>query len=283
VKKTIAVHIDAHQHFWIYNSSEYAWIDDSMAALRRNFLPQDLERELQRNHVQGSILVQTRQTLEETRWLLELAEQSSSILGVVGWVDLQSPDVLSQLEEFAENPKLVGVRHIVQAEADDRFLMRPAFLRGVSLLERFDLAYDILIYPRHLPVAAEFAKQLPQQRLVLDHLAKPPIKSRQIRSWADEIHRLAEVPNVFSKLSGLVTESDWHRWTPDDLAPYLDIAFESFGPQRLMIGSDWPVCLVAATYERATAAVKQYLGRHSPEVREAVLGGNARQFYLRGK
>jgi L-fuconolactonase len=277
------VHIDAHQHYWIYNSHEYAWIDDSMAALRRDFLPRDLEPELRNQGFAGSILVQTRQTLEETRWLLSLAAQSSSILGVVGWVDLESPQVHSHLAELTKNPKLVGVRHIVQAETDDRFLLRPDFLRGVAGLERFDLAYDILIYARHLGVAAEFAERFPAQRLVLDHLAKPPIKSGEIRQWAAGIRRLAAIPNVFSKLSGLVTESDWQNWRPDELRPYLDVAFESFGAGRLMIGSDWPVCLVAATYDRAIAVFKDYLDRCSAEGREAVWGGNARQFYLRGK
>jgi L-fuconolactonase len=277
------MHIDAHQHYWIYNSDEYAWIDDSMAALRRDFLPEHLQSELENSDFHGSILVQTRQTLEETRWLLELAGQFSSILGVVGWVDLQSPDVHSRLGEFVQNPKLVGIRHIVQAEPDDRFLLRQNFLRGISLLEEFDLAFDILIYTRHLSAAAEFVERFPRQRFVLDHLAKPPIRSGEITSWAAGIRRLAEFPNVFCKLSGLVTESDWRNWTAEQITPYLDIAFEAFGPNRLMIGSDWPVCLAAASYCRAVNVVKDYLSRHTPAVRDAVLGGNARRFYLRGK
>jgi L-fuconolactonase len=277
------MHIDAHQHYWIYNSDEYAWLDDSMAALRRDFLPEHLNPELESNDFRGSILVQTRQTQEETLWLLKLAEQSSSILGVVGWVDLQSPDVHSELAEFAKNPKLVGIRHIVQSESDDRFLLRQDFIRGISLLAEFDLAYDILIYTRHLPVAAEFVGRLPRQRFVLDHLAKPPIKSGEIASWAEGIRRLAAFPNVFCKLSGLVTEADWTSWTAEQITPYLDIAFESFGPSRLMIGSDWPVCLAAASYRRVVDVVKSYLDRYTPDVREAVLGSNARGFYLRGK
>jgi L-fuconolactonase len=277
------MHIDAHQHYWIYNSDEYAWLDDSMAALRRDFLPEHLNPELESNDFHGSILVQTRQTLEETRWLLELAEQSPSILGVVGWVDLQSSRVHSQLAEFTKNPKLVGIRHIVQSEPDDRFLLRSDFLRGISLLAEFDLAYDILIYTRHLPVAAEFVERLPRQRFVLDHLAKPPIKGGEIASWTEGIRRLAAFPNIFCKLSGLVTEAEWTSWTAEQIMPYLDIAFESFGPNRLMIGSDWPVCLVAASYGRAVDVVKNYLDRYAPDVREAVLGGNAHGFYLRAK
>ncbi len=273
------MHIDAHQHFWIYNPAEYDWIDDSMSALRRDFLPADLKRELDRSDFQGSVAVQARQTLEETQWLLELAESSPSILGVVGWADLRSPDIRSQLKTLARNPKLVGIRHIVQSEPDDRFLLQPEFLRGIATLEEFDLAYDILIYTKHLSTAAEFVERFPRQRFVLDHLAKPPIKSGQIDSWTHGIRRLAEFPNVFCKLSGLVTEADWQGWRPEQIVPFLDVAFEVFGPDRLMIGSDWPVCLVAAAYERTVHVVKTYLLAKSPECREAILGGNAQRFW----
>ncbi|MBZ5687791.1 MAG: amidohydrolase family protein [Acidobacteriia bacterium] len=271
--------VDAHQHFWKYNPAEYEWIDDSMAAVRRDFLTEDLEPELEHNKFQGSVAVQARQTLEETRWLLELADRSSKILGVVGWVDLRSPDLRTLLSEFTRNPKLVGIRHIVQSEPDDRFLLRQDFLRGIASLEEFDLAYDILIYAKHLPVAAEFVERFPRQRFVLDHLAKPAIKSREIETWAAGIRRLAAFPNVFCKLSGLVTEADWQRWKPEDITPYLDIAFETFGTSRLMIGSDWPVCLVAGSYSRTMDVVKDYLKRHPAEIREAVLGENACRFW----
>ncbi|HEV2398304.1 MAG TPA: amidohydrolase family protein [Candidatus Sulfotelmatobacter sp.] len=271
--------IDAHQHFWIYNADEYGWIDESMAAIRRNFSPEDLAVELERNGFDGSVVVQVRQTLDETRWLLELAGRHTRILGVVGWVDLCSSDVRSQLLEFAGNRKLVGIRHIVQSEPDDRFLLRQDFLRGVSQLEGFDLAYDILIYPQHLNVAAEFVEHFPRQRFVLDHLAKPFIKAGEIEPWASGIRRLASFPNVFCKLSGLVTEADWHKWTQEQISPYIDVAFLSFGPERLMIGSDWPVCLVAGSYARAMDLVKNYIARLTPGEREAVLGGNAQRFW----
>lgn len=273
------MHIDAHQHFWIYNPAEYDWIDDSMTALRRDFLPEHLKPELESSDFHGSVAVQVRQTLEETRWLLELAERTPSILGVVGWADLRSPDIRSQLKDLARNPKLVGIRHIVQSEPDDRFLLQPDFLHGISALEQFDLAYDILIYTKHLPLAAEFVEHFPRQRFVLDHLAKPPIKSGNIDSWAHGIRRLAEFPNVFCKLSGLVTEADWQHWEPVQIIPFLDVAFESFGPQRLMIGSDWPVCLVAASYSRTVQVVKNYLLSQKPENRDSVLGGNAQRFW----
>ena len=275
--------IDAHQHFWVYDQSEYAWIDDSMASLRRDFLPNDLKIELGRKGFQGSVAVQARQTLEETRWLLELATDASFILGVVGWVDLRSSNIRSQLEAFAGNPKLVGVRHIVQGEPNDRFLLQPEFLRGISLLEEFDLAYDLLIYPKHLPVAAEFVRRFPRQRFVLDHLAKPPIKSGSLRPWERGMRELGALPNVFCKLSGLVTEADWQNWKPEHIAPYMDVAFETFGPLRLMIGSDWPVCTLAASYPRAIDLVESYLSQHATEVQEAALGGNAQQFWKLGK
>ena len=274
--------IDAHQHFWVYDQREYAWIEDSMASLRRNFLPNDLKPELERNGFQGSVVVQARQTLEETRWLLELATDASFILGVVGWVDLRSSNVRSQLEAFAGNPKLVGIRHIVQSEPNDRFLLQPEFLRGISLLGDFDLAYDILIYPKHLSVAAEFVRRFPRQRFVLDHLAKPPIKSGSLRPWERGMRELGTLPNVFCKLSGLVTEADWRNWKPEHIAPYMDVAFETFGPRRLMIGSDWPVCTLAASYTRTITLVESYLSRHPTEVQAAILGGNADQFWKLG-
>jgi L-fuconolactonase len=273
------MHIDSHQHFWTYNPTEFGWIDDSMAILRRDFLPEHLMPELKNTGFQGSVAVQTRQTLEETRWLLELAERSPWILGVVGWVDLRSPDIRSQLKDLSQNPRLVGIRHIVQSEPDDRFLLQADFLRGISVLEEFDLAYDILIYTKHLPVAAEFVERFPRQRFVLDHLAKPPIKSGNIDSWAQGILRLATFPNVFCKLSGLVTEADWQYWKSEQIVPFLDVAFTSFGPDRLMIGSDWPVCLVAASYARALEVVKGYLLEKSPECQDRVLGGNAQRFW----
>lgn len=273
------MYIDAHQHFWLYNSTEYAWLDDSMAALRRNFLPADLEPELCAQGFGGSVVVQTRQTLEETRWLLEIAEQNESVLGVVGWADLRSTDIRSRLRALTANRKLVGLRHIVQSEPDDRFLLQPDFLRGVSALEEFDLAYDILIYTKHLPVAIEFVQRFPRQRFVLDHLAKPPIKSGEIDLWAKGIRELAGFPHVFCKLSGLVTEADWQHWTPAHIRPYLDVAFQSFGAERLMIGSDWPVCLVAASYTRVVDIVKDYIRDLPPESQAAVLGGNAQRFW----
>jgi len=270
--------IDAHQHFWIYNQREYDWIDETMASIRRDFLPADLRPELEDTGFAGSVVVQVRQTLEETRWLLELAEDNPFILGVVGWVDLRSPRLYQDLQSFAGKSKLVGIRHIVQSEPDD-FLLDADFLRGISLLQEFDLAYDLLIYTKHLPLAAEFVKRFPRQRFVLDHLAKPPIRSRAIDLWARGMRELASFPNLHAKVSGLVTEANWQGWKPEDLRPYLDVAFESFGAKRLMIGSDWPVCTVAASYAQVVNLVKDYMSSYTAEDREAVFGGNAANFW----
>jgi L-fuconolactonase len=272
------MHIDAHQHFWIYSQRAYGWIDEPMASIRRDYLPADLKPQLENSGFHGSVLVQVQQTLEETRWMLELAENHPFILGVVGWVDLRSPRLRAELESFAGNPKLVGIRHIVQSEPDD-FLLQPDFLRGISLLEEFDLAYDILIYTQHLRIAAEFVERFPRQRFVLDHLAKPPIKSGAVDLWARGLRKLASFPNVCAKVSGLVTEADWRTWKREDIRPYLDVAFECFGPSRLMIGSDWPVCTAAGSYSQVVNLVKDYLSRYAPEEREAVLGGNAAKFW----
>ena len=272
------MHIDAHQHFWIYSQRAYGWIDEPMASIRRDYLPADLKPQLENSGFHGSVVVQVRQTLEETRWMLELAENHPFILGVVGWVDLRSPRLRAELESFAGESKLVGIRHIVQSEPDD-FLVQPDFLRGISILEEFGLAYDILIYTQHLPIAAEFVERFPRQRFVLDHLAKPPIKSGSVELWARGLRKLAAFPNVCAKISGLVTEADWQAWKPEDIRPYLDVAFECFGPSRLMVGSDWPVCTVAAAYPQVVNLVKDYLSGYAPEEREAVLGGNAAKFW----
>jgi L-fuconolactonase len=275
----VTMKIDAHQHFWKYVPSEYGWIDDSMKALRRDFLPEDLRPELNRNGFDGSIAVQARQSLEETRWLLDLADRSPFIAGVVGWVDLQSRDLRQDLESLAAKSKLVGVRHVVQSEPDDNYLLQPEFLRGLALLREYGLAYDILIYPKHLPVAARFVGLFPDQPFVLDHLGKPPVKKGTLGPWSDGIRQLASFPNVYCKLSGLVTEADWRGWKPEDLTPFLDVAFECFGSARLMIGSDWPVCTLAANYSETMGVVREYLSKYENEVQDAVLGGNAARFW----
>ena len=271
--------IDAHQHFWIYKPREYDWIDDSMQPLRRDFVPDDLRPELERAGFAGSIAVQACHSLEETRWLLRLANGSPVVSGVIGWVDLCSEGLGDQLREFSNHPKFLGVRHVAQSEPDDRFLVRPEFLRGLRALEEFNLTYDILIYPRHLKVAREFVERFPGQRFVVDHMAKPAIKSGALEPWATDFRRLGEFRNVFAKVSGLVTEADWGRWKPDDLKPYLDVAFEAFGPERLMIGSDWPVCTVAASYSEVMGTAAEFIDKFAGQASPAVLGGTAARFW----
>ena len=274
-----ALRIDAHQHFWRYSATDYGWISDDMHVLRRDFLPPDLAPLLAANGFDGSMAVQARQTLDETNWLLDLADDYPFILGVVGWVNLCSPRVADDLAALTDRRKLVGIRHIVQGEPDDEFLLRPDFCRGVARLEGFGLAYDILIFPGHLPVAVEFARRFPRQRFVLDHLAKPSIRTGELAGWARDLRDLAALDNVSCKLSGMVTEADWSDWTSAGIEPCLDTAMEVFGAERLMIGSDWPVCTLAADYTRTMTLVIDYVGRLSDSERDLVLGLNAQRFW----
>ena len=272
------IRVDAHQHFWRYDPVEYDWIDGSMSAIARTFLPLDARREMDAAGVDACVAVQARQTLEETRWILALAETNPFIVGVVGWIDLQSPSVDAELAALAALPKLVGIRHIVQSEPDG-FLSRPAFRRGIARLEPYNLAYDILIHACRLPEAIRFVADFPSQRFVLDHLAKPEIRKGAIDPWRRDMKCLAAFPNVYAKLSGLVTEADWQQWTPDELRPYIDVAFECFGADRLMIGSDWPVCTLAGRYADVLGVVADYVSRASPHERALVLGGTALRFW----
>ena len=270
--------LDAHQHFWRYSAAEYPWMQPDWP-IRRDFLPADLEREQAQVGFAGSIAVQARQTLEETRWLLELADQHPVIKGVVGWVDLRSDQVEEQLTRFASHPKFVGVRHVVQDEPDDRFMLQPDFLRGISQLKQFNLTYDILVFPQQLPAAVELVNRFPEQPFVLDHIAKPLIKDGVMAPWDHQIRELAKAPNVDCKISGMVTEAKWDAWKPGDFLPYLDVIAESFGNDRLMIGSDWPVCLLAANYKQVTGLVDNYFGHLRESEKVGIFGLNAAKFY----
>ena len=255
--------IDSHQHFWKYSAEEYGWIDDSMAALRRDFLPADLQETLSAAGVDGAISVQARQSIEETEWLLDLAESNEFLVGVVGWVPFVDPDIHKILSCLATRKKLKGIRHIVQSEPDDRFLLREDFNRGVRALLEHDLTYDILIYERHLPVAIEFVDRHPKQRFVLDHIAKPRIRDGATTPWRENLHELARRQNVWCKLSGVATEADFTTWTEAQLRPYIDVALEAFGPKRIMFGSDWPVCLAAISYAGWLAIAERAMGGFS--------------------
>lgn len=271
--------IDTHQHYWRYNPEEYGWMLPGMEALKRDFLPDDLLPLLQTVGLDGTVAVQARQILEETRWLLELANQYPFIKGVVGWVDLRSPHLRRQLEQLSAHPKLCGVRHVVHDETDDQFMLREDFVRGIGTLAEFDLTYDLLLFPKHLPVACELVNRFSEQPFVLDHIAKPSIKTGQVSPWDADLRRLAAFPNVYCKVSGMVTEADWKAWKAADFRPYLDIVFEAFGTRRTMIGSDWPVCTVAGTYPEVMQIALDYIAQLSETEQANVLGNNATEFY----
>jgi L-fuconolactonase len=250
-----------------------------MSRIRRDFAPGDLEPILRRNGFDGSVAVQVRQSLEETEYLLGLADEDDFIRGVVGWVDLRSPGVRGDLERLSDHPRFRGVRHIVQAEPDDRFLLRDDFLRGVALLRDLDLTYDVLVYHRHLPVVDDFVARFPEHRLVLDHIGKPAIAKAELEPWASSIRKLGKFENLYCKVSGMVTEADWSGWKKSDFTLYLEIVLESFGPGRLLFGSDWPVATLAASYEQVVEIVEDFLEPLSSSEKDAVLGGNAADFY----
>lgn len=273
----LQVTIDSHQHFWNYDPGEYPWIKADWP-IRRSFLPSDLKQLLAFAGMDGCVAVQARQTLEETRWLLQLADEHPFIKGVVGWVDLRSPAVPEALASV-RHPKLAGVRHVVQDEPDDRFMLREDFLRGIAALEEFDLAYDILIFPKQLPAAIELARLFPRQRFVLDHIAKPFIRDGVVDPWQAQIRELAQCPNVMCKLSGMVTEARWWVWDQRDFRPYLEVVWEAFGEDRLMAGSDWPVCLLSAEYAETLGVVKHFLQQFPTATWKKIMGANACAFY----
>lgn len=271
--------IDAHQHFWMFNETDFGWIGEDMESIRKDHLPDDLYLELTKAGFNGSIAVQARQSMEETRWLLQLAERYSFIRGVVGWVDFCLKEVDVQLENLAFNSKLVGVRHVIQDEPDENFILRPDFMRGIGQLRKYDLAYDILIHSRHLPQTAEFVSKFPAQTFILDHIAKPDIKNKIFAPWKAGMAALSKFPNVYVKLSGMATEAEWQTWKGEDFIPYLDAAMELFGPARLMIGSDWPVCTLAGSYDSVMGIVLDYIDRLSENEQAAILGGTASGAY----
>jgi len=274
-----AARIDTHQHYWRYNAADYAWIDDAKAILQTDHLPEQVRPLMDAAGFDAAIAVQARQTPDETSALLAFADRHPFVAGVVGWVDLQADDGREHLAAIASHPKLVGVRHIVQDEDDVRFLLRPAFCRGIAMLAEFGLTYDILVFPKHLPIVAEFLGRFPDQRFVLDHLAKPEIRHGRIDAWARALEDVAAAPNLMAKLSGLITEASWSDWTSEDLGPYLDVALDVFGPDRLMVGSDWPVCTLAGSYERTMGVFTRYLSGRPASAQDAILGGNARRFW----
>jgi L-fuconolactonase len=274
------VRIDAHQHFWKYDPVKHAWINDEMWVIRRDYSPTDLQPQLQAAGMDGCVTVQVNQAEEENTELLELAARHDFIKGVVGWLDLQHPAVEERLEWYLARPKLKGFRHILQGERDRALMLKPAFKRGIGLLKKFGYTYDILIFPDQLGYTRDFVASFPDQPFIIDHIAKPYIKDRYItEEWKDAIRAVAAYPNVLCKISGMVTEADWKRWKPEHFKPYLDTVVDAFGPKRIVFGSDWPVCLVAAAYPQVLAIVEDYFAAFSADERAAFFGGNAVEFY----
>lgn len=271
-------YIDSHQHFWIYESIKYEWIGESMKVLQRDYDPIELKRIYDDHNVESCVAVQARGIIEETDFLLNLAKQNQFIKGVVGWFDLRDDWVEESLETYSDSPLLKGVRHIVQSEPVG-FLDRDDFRMGISLLEKYNLVYDILIFPAHLPESIRLVKDYPNQIFVVDHMAKPNIQGKEIDQWRRDIKQLASFDNVYCKVSGLVTEAKWDKWTPEDFSPYLETAVEAFGVNRLMFGSDWPVCLLAASYSEVLNLIENYFLAFSENERSALFRYNAENVY----
>jgi len=271
--------VDSHQHFWQVGRFDYPWMTPKVDVLCHDYLPEMLSSILTRNGVDQTVLVQASNSVAETRWLLDLAEQNSFIGGVVGWVDLKSDEVARQLDEFTTHPKFKGVRHLVESEPADDWLTQKGVIRGLRELSSRGLSYDLLVHPRHLKHARTVVEKCPGMRFVIDHLAKPPIASGEIEEWAHELKTLAAFPNVSCKLSGLVTEANWMNWSVEDLRPYVETALEYFAPTRMMFGSDWPVCLLAGSYDRVLGAAQSLLAEFSEEDRTLIFSENASRFY----
>lgn len=271
--------IDSHQHFWKYNPVKDAWITENMKVIQRDFLPSDLQPLLNETKIDGCVAIQADQSEEETHFLLQLAESNDFIKGVVGWVDLRGENVASSLGNFSQFKKLKGFRHIVQGEKEDDFLLRYDFCNGIAQLEKYNFTYDLLIFPKHLAVAYKFAQKFPKQKMVIDHLAKPNFKEADFANWEQGIRAIATCQNVYCKVSGLVTEADWNNWTESDFNHCLDVITEAFGIERLMFGSDWPVTLLAATYNQSYGIVRNYFSKFSPEEQDMIWGKNAVTFY----
>ena len=272
--------IDSHHHLWQYDPIAYDWISDEMAVLKKDFSAELLKKELDRNKIDYCIAVHARQSDAETLYLLEQADKHPFIAGVVGWTDLLAEDIEERLKAYKKHPKLKGFRHILQAEEPD-FLYKYEFRRGIAALQKFDFTYDLLILPNQLPQAIDLAENFPDTRFVIDHIAKPKIRQHELSIWAGLMREIARHRNVHCKLSGIVTEANWENWTPEQITPYLDAVFEVFDTTRLMFGSDWPVCLLAGTYDKVKTLIEQYfqdLYIDQEEI-EAIFGGNAKSFY----
>ena len=271
--------IDSHQHFWKYEPVKHSWIDDDMSVIRKNFLPSDLAKVYQENSIDGCVAVQADQTLEETDFLIDLASINNFIKGIVGWVDLRAENIENVLEKYSTDKIVKGFRHVVQGEADHNFLLRPNFSRGISLLEKHNFTYDILVFPHQLGSVLEFVKKFPHQKFVIDHIAKPYIKDGYFEGWATMMTAIGKHENVSCKMSGMVTEADFNIWTPEQIHPYMDTVLEAFGSKRILFGSDWPVCLVAGNYSKIKKLTTDFISQLSKIEQNSIMGNNAIEFY----
>lgn len=271
--------IDSHQHFWKYEPVKHDWIDDNMSVIRRDFSPSDLAKVYQENSIDGCVAVQADQTLEETDFLIDLASNNNFIKGIVGWVDLRSENIENVLEKYSTNKIVKGFRHVVQGEADHNFLLRPNFSRGISLLEKYNFTYDILVFPHQLGAVLEFVKKFPNQKFVIDHIAKPYIKDGYFDGWATMMTAIGKHENVSCKMSGMVTEAEYNTWTPEQIHPYMNTALEAFGSKRILFGSDWPVCLVAGNYTKIKKLTTNFISQLSQIEQDSIMGNNAIEFY----
>jgi len=271
--------IDSHQHFWKYEPVKHSWIDDDMSVIRRDFSPSDLAKVYQENSIDGCVAVQADQTLEETDFLIDLASINNFIKGIVGWVDLRAENIENVLEKYSTDKIVKGFRHVVQGEADHNFLLRPNFSRGISLLEKHNFTYDILVFPHQLGSVLEFVKKFPHQKFVIDHIAKPYIKDGYFEGWATMMTAIGKHENVSCKMSGMATEADFNIWTPEQIHPYMDTVLEAFGSKRILFGSDWPVCLVAGNYSKIKKLTTDFISQLSQIEQNSIMGNNAIEFY----
>ncbi|RDV16947.1 amidohydrolase [Pontibacter diazotrophicus] len=271
--------VDAHQHFWKFDPVRDSWITDDMASIRRDFGPEDLQPVLRQHGFDGCVAVQADQSEAENDFLLTYADRYDFIKGVVGWVDLRAENIQERLNHYAGFGKMKGFRHVLQGEPDRALMLQPEFKRGISQLSGYGFTYDILIFPDQLRYAKELVAAFPEQPFVVDHLAKPNISGQEIEAWARDMKAIAQYENVYCKLSGMVTEADWQHWKKEDFIPYLDVVVQAFGTNRIMYGSDWPVCLVAASYEEVLSIVEDYFSAFSQAEQAAFFGGNASRFY----
>ncbi|QCX40340.1 amidohydrolase [Aureibaculum algae] len=271
--------IDSHQHFWNYEPIKHDWIDDDMSVIRHDFLPSDLRTVYDENNIDGCVAVQADQTLEENDFLLDLASKNDFIKGVVGWADLRAENIDDVLKHYSQFEKLKGFRHVVQGEPDHNFLLRPDFLRGISALDKYNFTYDILVFPHQLGSVLEFVREFPNQKFVIDHIAKPYIKDGFFDGWEVLINEISNHENVQCKLSGMITEADYKTWTPTQIAPYIETVLHAFGSKRIQFGSDWPVCLVAGNYKQVKDLVTDFIANLSSAEQADIMGNNAIKFY----